>query len=136
MLCLILSILLSLKKFLYCQFIFHKKHILSHVMPGLPPWKTDGFSWYAVHATWPEMVKCITKIDGLTIDDPEDLDLVMLMCNLIECSSIYSGAVGSWWFYFKKEVVNFNNNIVNTNNCKSFMYKAKVVRKYSCRWRE
>ena len=29
-------------------------------------------------------IKCITKIDGTTIDDPENLDLVMLMCNLLE----------------------------------------------------
>ena len=29
-------------------------------------------------------IKCIAKMDGTTIDDPEDLDLVMPMCNLIE----------------------------------------------------
>ena len=34
--------------------------------------------------------KCITKIDGTTIDDAEDLDLVMPMHNLIEYSSSYS----------------------------------------------
>ena len=34
--------------------------------------------------------KCITKIDGTTIDDVEDLDLVMPMYNLIEYSSNYS----------------------------------------------
>ena len=56
MLCLILSILLSLKIFLYCQFIFHKKRILSHVMQGMPPRKTDGFSWYTVRAAQPEKV--------------------------------------------------------------------------------
>ena len=32
-----------IKKILYCQFIFHKKDILSHVMEGMPPRKTDGF---------------------------------------------------------------------------------------------
>ena len=56
LLCLILSILLSLKKFLYCQFVLHIKHILSHVTPGMPPRKTDGFSWYVVRATRPERV--------------------------------------------------------------------------------
>ena len=30
--------------------------------------------------------KCITKIDGETLDDAEDLDFVMPMCNLIEYS--------------------------------------------------
>ena len=34
--------------------------------------------------------KCITKIDGTTIDDAEDLDLVMPMYNLIEYSSTFS----------------------------------------------
>ena len=34
--------------------------------------------------------KCITKINGKTIDDAENLDLVMPMFNLIEYSSNYS----------------------------------------------
>ena len=34
--------------------------------------------------------KCITKIDGITIDNAENLDFVMPMYNLIEYSSIYS----------------------------------------------
>ena len=32
---------------------------------------------------------CITTIDGTTIDDAEDLDLVMPMYNLLEYSSNY-----------------------------------------------
>ena len=39
--------------------------------------------------------KCITKTDRTTIDDAEDLDLVMLMYNLIEYSSSYFGTTGS-----------------------------------------
>ena len=38
--------------------------------------------------------KYITKIDGATIDDAEDLDLVMPMENLIERSSNYSETTG------------------------------------------
>ena len=37
--------------------------------------------------------KCITKIDGTTINDAEDL--VMSMYNLLEYSSNYSGTTGS-----------------------------------------
>ena len=37
-----------------------------------------------------QFTKCITKINGTTIDDAEDLDLVMPMYNLIEYSSSYS----------------------------------------------
>ena len=65
MLCLIVSILLSLKKFPYCRFIFHIKRILSHVTPGVPPGKTDDFSSYAVRVTRPERVK--NKFDNYVI---------------------------------------------------------------------
>ena len=36
------------------------------------------------------LTKCIKKIDEATLDDAEDLDLVMLMYNLTEYSSNYS----------------------------------------------
>ena len=39
--------------------------------------------------------KYITKIGGTTINDAEDLDLVMPMYNLIEYSSNYSETMGS-----------------------------------------
>ena len=41
--------------------------------------------------------KCITKIDGTTIDDAENLELVMPMYNLIESSSNYSEKTGSFF---------------------------------------
>ena len=65
--------------------------------------------------------KCITNIDGTTIDDPDNLVLVMKIYNLIEYSSNYSETTGSLWFYSKGEANNFNN-ITNTNNVKSFKY--------------
>ena len=75
----------------------------------------------------PPFIKCITKIDGTTIDD-SDLDLVMLMSNLIEYSSNYSQTVGSLWFYSKDEVTNFSTGSANNNNnFKSFRYKAKLL---------
>ena len=49
--------------------------------------------------------KCITKIDGTTIDDAEDLDFVMSMYNLIEYSSNYSETTGSLWFCSKDEAI-------------------------------
>ena len=55
--------------------------------------------------------KCITKIDGTTINDAEDLGLVMQMYNLIEYSSNYSETTGSLWFYSKGEATKFNNDI-------------------------
>ena len=44
------------------------------------------------------VTRCITKIDGTTINDAKDLDLVIPMYNLIECSSNYSDTTGSLWF--------------------------------------
>ena len=70
--------------------------------------------------------KCVTKITGTTIDDAEDLDLVMPMYNLIEYNSNYSETTGSLWFYSKDEATHFNIDIVNDNHFKSFMYMAKL----------
>ena len=70
---------------------------------------------------------CITKIDGTTIDDAEDLDLVILMYNVIEYSSNYSETTGSLWLYSKDEATNFNAEIENTDDFKSFKYKAKLI---------
>ena len=72
--------------------------------------------------------KCIAKIYETTIDDAEDLDLLMSMYNLIECSSNYSETTGSLWFYSKDETTNFNADIADTDNFKSFEYKAKLLR--------
>ena len=70
--------------------------------------------------------KCVTKITGTTIDDAEDLDLVMPMYNLIEYSSNYSETTGSLRFCSKGEATRFNIDIVNDNHFKSFMYMAKL----------
>ena len=65
--------------------------------------------------------KCITKIDGTTIDDGDKLGLVMPMYNLIEYRSNYSETTGSLFrFYSKNEATDFNADIVNDNNFKSF----------------
>ena len=73
------------------------------------------------------ITKCITKIDGITIADGEDLDLVMPMYNLIKYSSNYSETTGSLWFYTKHEATNFNAGIANDNNFKCFKYKSKLL---------
>ena len=72
-------------------------------------------------------IKCISKNDGTTTDDVEDLDLVMLMYNLLEYSSIYSDMTGSLWFYSKDKATNFNVDIADTNNFKPFNYKTKLL---------
>ena len=51
----------------------------------------------------------------------------MPMYNLIEYSLNYSETRGSLWFYSEDEAANFNADIINTNNFKSFKYKAKLL---------
>ena len=48
--------------------------------------------------------KCITKIDGTTVDT-EDLDLLMAMYKLLEYSTTYTDMTGILSFYFKDEVI-------------------------------
>ena len=49
------------------------------------------------------------------------------MYNLIEYSSNYFETTGSLWFYSKGEATNFNADIANTKNFKSFLHKTKLL---------
>ena len=58
----------------------------------------------------------------------------MPVYNLIEYRSNYCETTGSlWfcskdvWFYSKDEAINFNADITNTDNFKSFKYKTKLL---------
>ena len=51
----------------------------------------------------------------------------MPMYSLIEYSSNYSETAGRLWFYYKDEATNFDADIENTNDIKSFKYKSKLL---------
>ena len=51
----------------------------------------------------------------------------MPMYNLTEHSSNYSEITGSLWFYSKDEATNFNADLADNVNFKSFKYKAKLL---------
>ena len=51
---------------------------------------TAGSQIQVVFKKCVRFTKCITRIDGTTIDNVENLDLAMSMSNLIEYSSDYS----------------------------------------------
>ena len=73
-------------------------------------------------------IKCITIIDGTTIDEAEDLNLFMPTYNLIiEYSLSYFDKTGSLRFHSKDEATNFNASITNTDAFKSFNYRAKLI---------
>ena len=49
--------------------------------------------------------KCITRIDGTTINVTAYLDLIMSMYSLKQYSSNYFDATDSSWFYSKDEAI-------------------------------
>ena len=53
----------------------------------------------------------ISKINSILIKDAEDLDIVTLIYNLIECSQDYSVTSGSLWNHYKDEIDDVNDNI-------------------------
>ena len=55
----------------------------------------------------------ITNVDEITIDETEDLDIVMPIYNLIQYSSNYSETSGQLWFYSKDKATNFDADIGN-----------------------
>ena len=71
----------------------------------------------------------LNKHDG-TVDDAEDLYLVMQMYNLLEYSSSDSNTAGSLWFSSIDQSSAFNADIAynNNSNCKLFGYKAKLLK--------
>ena len=52
------------------------------------------------------LINCISKINGIKIDNAEDLDVVMPMCNLLEYSKNYRKTTGSLWNYYRDEPSN------------------------------
>ena len=71
-------------------------------------------------------INCISKINGIKIDNAEDLDVVMPMYNLLEYSKNYSKTTGSFWNYYRDEPNSGVNNNINYSmkDSKSFDYKA------------
>ena len=69
-------------------------------------------------------INCISKINGVKIDNAEDLDVVMPMYNLLEYSKNYKKTVGSWWNYYRHK----SSNPLSSNS-ESFKYKASIAGK-------
>ena len=67
-------------------------------------------------------INCITKINGIKIDNAEDLDVVMPMYNLLEYSKNYRKTTGSLWNYYRDEPSN-----PLSSNSESFKYKTSIT---------
>ena len=68
-------------------------------------------------------VNCMSKINGVQIDNAEDLDVVLSMYNLHEYSKICKTTTGSLWNYHGDEPRN-----PLSYNSESFKYKTSVRR--------
>ena len=67
-------------------------------------------------------MNCISKINGMKIDNAEDLDVVMLMYNLLEYSKNYRKTTGSLWNYYRDEPSD-----PLSSNSESFKYKTSIT---------
>ena len=67
-------------------------------------------------------INCISKINGVKIDNAEDLDVVMPMYNLLEYSKNYRKTTGSLWNYYRDEP----SNLLSSNSG-SFKYKTSIA---------
>ena len=66
-------------------------------------------------------INCISKINGIKIDNAEDLDVVMPMYNLLEYSKNYRKTTGSLWNYYRDEP---NNPLLNDDDPRTINYNA------------
>ena len=76
------------------------------------------------------VVNCISKINGVKIDNAEDLDVVMPMYHLLEYSKNYRKPTGSLWNYYRDEpssTIGANNITHSILNSESFDYKANSM---------
>ena len=67
-------------------------------------------------------INCISKINGIKIDNAEDLDVVMPMYNLLEYSKNYKKTTGSLWDYYRDQP----SDPLSTNS-ESFKYKTNIT---------
>ena len=75
-------------------------------------------------------INCISKINGIKIDNAEDLDVVKAMYNLLECNKNYRKTTGILWNYYRDEPnssVDANNITHSILNSESFDYKANFI---------
>ena len=74
-------------------------------------------------------INCISKINGVQIDNAEDLDVLMPMYNLLEYGKNYTKTTGSLWNYYRNEPNSGTNNGINYSimGSKSFDYKTSFI---------
>ena len=69
-------------------------------------------------------INCVSKINGVKIDNAEDLDVAMPMYNLLEQSKNFRKTTGSLWNYYRDEPSD-----PLSSNSESFKYKRSIIGK-------
>ena len=69
-------------------------------------------------------INCISKINGVKIDNAENLDVAMPMYNLLEYSKNYRKTKGSLWNYYRDEPSD-----TFSSDSESFKYKTSITGK-------
>ena len=76
-------------------------------------------------------ISCISKINGVLIENAKDLDVVMPMYNLLQFRKNYRKTTGSLWNYYRDELIyeepDGNGPNKNAINSKSFKYKTIIT---------
>ena len=67
-------------------------------------------------------INCISKINGVQIDNAKDLDVVMKIYNLHKYSKNYRKTTGSLWNYYRDEPSD-----PLSSNSESFKYKTSIT---------
>ena len=89
---------------------------------------------------------CISKTNNVLIENAEDLDVVISMCNLLECKKNYRKTAGSFWNYYRDELNNrplndddpltINYNTEPITNSDSFKCKSSITKNIKCKSRK
>ena len=74
-------------------------------------------------------INCISKINGILINNQEDLDVAMPMYNLLEYSKIYAKTTASLWNYYRDEPTS-DGGINHYLKPKSFDFKSSIMGKF------
>ena len=82
----------------------------------------DGLSKPFFFKNIDPFINCISKINGVLIDNAEDLDVVVPMYNLIEYCENYSKTTRSLWNYYRDEIDNDD-----IRNSESFKCKTSIT---------
>ena len=73
-------------------------------------------------------INCILKIDGVQIDNAEDLDVVIPVYNLLEYSKNYRKTTGSLWNYYRDEPSNpLSSNLSHFNTRQALQERLTIL---------